>query len=109
MSFDIVASSFQHKEVERSQLNRTLRAGVIGGGTTADLDAATASVKAAGKTNVISAQTVVTGDMRALTMEQFAKTRATMERIVAAAPGFARYADQTDREIPIVRLTRRER
>lgn len=33
MSFDIVASSFQHKEVERTQLERTVRAGVIGGGT----------------------------------------------------------------------------
>lgn len=34
--------------------------------------------------------------------------RAAWDRIVAAAPGFARYADQTDREIPIVRLTRRQ-
>lgn len=63
----------------------TFNPGVIGGGTTADLDAATASVRASGKTNVISAQAVVTGDMRALTVEQFARTRATMEKIVAAA------------------------
>ncbi|MFO1540163.1 MAG: nitroreductase/quinone reductase family protein, partial [Chloroflexota bacterium] len=28
------------------------------------------------------------------------------ERVVAAAPGFARYPEQTDRAIPLVRLTR---
>jgi deazaflavin-dependent oxidoreductase (nitroreductase family) len=29
------------------------------------------------------------------------------ERVVALAPGYGKYAEQTDREIPIVRLTRR--
>lgn len=32
MSFEIQAASFQHKEIERSQLQRTLRCGVTGGG-----------------------------------------------------------------------------
>ena len=60
----------------------TFNPGVFAGGTTAELDSATATTKAFGKTNVISAEAVVTGDMRALTMEQFAKTRAAMEAIV---------------------------
>lgn len=63
----------------------TFNPGVIGGGTTAEYDAKAASVRSFGKTNVIAAETVVTGDMRALTMAQFAGTRATMEKIVAAA------------------------
>jgi glutamate carboxypeptidase len=60
----------------------TFNPGVIGGGTTAEFDSKTATVKAFGKTNVIAAEAVVTGDMRALTAEQFAKTRAAMEAIV---------------------------
>ena len=63
----------------------TFNPGVFGGGTTATFDGPTASVKAFGKTNVIAAEAVVTGDMRALTIEQFAKTRAAMEAIVKAA------------------------
>jgi glutamate carboxypeptidase len=63
----------------------TFNPGVFGGGTTAEFDSKTATVKAFGKTNVIAAEAVVTGDMRALTAEQFAKTRAAMEEIVKAA------------------------
>jgi len=33
MSFEVVASSFQHKDIEQTQLRRTLKAGAIGGGT----------------------------------------------------------------------------
>ncbi|MHB1217847.1 MAG: branched-chain amino acid ABC transporter permease [Alphaproteobacteria bacterium] len=33
MSFEIVASSFQHKDIEQSQFRRTLKCGAIGGGT----------------------------------------------------------------------------
>ena len=68
-----------------SEPHLTFNPGVFGGGTTAELDPATATVKSFGKTNVISAEAVVTGDMRALTMEQFAKTRAAMEAIVKSA------------------------
>lgn len=63
----------------------TFNPGVFAGGTTAELDSATTTAKSFGKTNVISAEAVVTGDMRALTMEQFAKTRATMESVVKSA------------------------
>ena len=63
----------------------TFNPGVFAGGTTAELDAATATAKSFGKTNVIAAEAVVTGDMRALTPDQFTKTRATMESIVKGA------------------------
>ena len=63
----------------------TFNPGVFGGGTTAAYDDKTASVKSFGKTNVISAEAVVTGDMRALTADQFTRTRAAMEAIVKAA------------------------
>jgi glutamate carboxypeptidase len=68
-----------------SEPHLTFNPGVIGGGTTAEFDSATATVKSFGKTNVIAAEAVVTGDMRALTMEQFAKTRAAMDAIVKSA------------------------
>ncbi len=35
-----------------------------------------------------------------------AERQAALERVIAAAPGYAAYQKQTDREIPIVRLTR---
>lgn len=37
MSFEVVASSFQHKDIEQSQFRRTLKCGAIGGGTVAAL------------------------------------------------------------------------
>lgn len=68
-----------------SEPHLTFNPGVIGGGTTAEYDNKNATVKSFGKTNVIAAEAVVTGDMRALTMDQFSKTRAAMEAIVTAA------------------------
>ncbi len=78
-----ILTSFREKLGNEPHL--TFNPGVIGGGTTAELDSATATVKSFGKTNVIAAATVVTGDMRALTPEQFAKTRAAMDAIVKSA------------------------
>jgi glutamate carboxypeptidase len=73
------------KEQLGKEPHLTFNPGVFGGGTTAELEPGTATVKSFGKTNVIAAEAVVAGDMRALTMEQFAKTRAAMEAIVKAA------------------------
>lgn len=78
-----------------SEPHLTFNPGVFAGGTTAELDAATATTKAFGKTNVISAEAVVTGDMRALTMDQFAKTRATMEAIVKSVASATTTATMT--------------
>jgi glutamate carboxypeptidase len=63
----------------------TFNPGAIVGGTAADFDGATARGTASGKTNVIAAKAVVTGDLRALTVEQFSKAKAAMARIVASS------------------------
>lgn len=83
--FEAAAILTKFREQLGKEPHLTFNPGVFGGGTTAELDAARATAKAFGKTNVIAAEAVVTGDMRALTMEQFAKTRAAMEAIVTAA------------------------
>src|SRR5262249_33441642 len=49
----------------------TFNPGAIVGGTEAHFDAASAKGSAFGKDNVIAGQAIVTGDLRALTMEQF--------------------------------------
>ena len=61
----------------------TFNPGAFVGGTAAEFDGPTARGTASGKTNVIAAKAVVTGDLRALTVEQFDKAKAAMSRIVA--------------------------
>jgi glutamate carboxypeptidase len=61
----------------------TFNPGVMLGGTTADLDAPNSKGSASGKTNVVAERATVTGDLRALTMEQFAKAEAAMKAVVA--------------------------
>ena len=56
--------------------------GAIVGGTEARFDAASSKGSAFGKSNVIAAQAVVTGDLRALTMEQFERATKKMKAIV---------------------------
>ena len=63
----------------------TINPGVIGGGTTATYESKSATVTSSGKTNVIAAEAITTGDMRALTLDQFSKTRAAMEAIAKSA------------------------
>jgi glutamate carboxypeptidase len=63
--------------------NLTFNASVVAGGTPATLDAAGVKGTAEGKTNVIPARAVARGDLRSLTPEQDAKTKAAMEAIVA--------------------------
>ncbi len=57
--------------------------GVILGGTAVDFNATDSRGTAFGKTNVVAAQVVVAGDLRALTVAQFEKAKATMRAIVA--------------------------
>ena len=78
-----ILNTFREKMAGEPHL--TFNPGSFVGGTTTEFDSATAAGKAFGKTNVVAAETVVNGDMRALTLEQFAKTRETMTTIVAAA------------------------
>lgn len=61
----------------------TFNPGVFLGGTSVNYDAAASGGSAAGKTNVVAASAFVTGDLRALTLEQVDKAEATMRAIVA--------------------------
>jgi glutamate carboxypeptidase len=61
----------------------TFNPGVIVGGTTVSFDAVQNRGTAFGKTNVVAESAYVAGDLRALTPEQLARTKATMQRITA--------------------------
>lgn len=80
----------------------TFNPGWIAGGTTvgADFDAGRASVF--GKSNVVAESTLVHGDLRTLTPEQLARTKAAMERIVARhLPRAGAEIEFTDRYPPL--------
>jgi len=63
----------------------TLNPAAIVGGTTVEMDAAQARGSAFGKTNVIPARVIVTGDLRGLTMEQFRAAEETMRAAAATS------------------------
>ncbi len=68
--------------------NLTFNVGVMAAGTPATLADNNYQMSAAGKTNIVAAQAVARGDLRALTPEQEAKARAGMQAIVAKSlPG----------------------
>lgn len=62
----------------------TFNPGVVVAGTAADFDSAQARGSAFGKTNVVAEHAIVSGDLRALTPEQFERARAAMQEIVGA-------------------------
>ncbi len=72
------------REKLAGQRHLTFNPGVLLGGTTVDFDNAASRGTAFGKTNVIAEEMVVSGDLRALTPEQFAEAKKAMEAIVAA-------------------------
>ena len=59
----------------------TFNPGVIVGGTTVTFDAVQNRGTAFGKTNVVAESVYVAGDLRALTAEQLARAKATMQRL----------------------------
>jgi glutamate carboxypeptidase len=61
----------------------TFNPGVVLGGTALDFDPPQARGSAFGKTNVIAERALVSGDLRAITNEQFERAKATMRAIVA--------------------------
>jgi glutamate carboxypeptidase len=61
----------------------TFSPGVVLGGTAVTLDAPNNQGAASGKTNVVAKDTVVQGDLRALSPQQLESTKAMMRRIVA--------------------------
>ncbi len=66
------------------QPNLTYNVGVMASGTPAGLDASEEIATATGKTNIIPADAIARGDLRALTPEQEASARAAMLAIVDA-------------------------
>jgi len=74
-----ILNAFREKLAGEPHL--TFNPGVIAGGTAVDVDTAQARGAASGKTNVIAEHATVTGDLRALTREQFANAEAAMQEI----------------------------
>jgi len=73
---------------ELPEPNLTLNAALIGGGATARLGDDQARVEATGKTNIIPAQAIVKGDIRALSQDQIERVEAKMQAIAARSyPG----------------------
>ena len=78
-----ILNTFREKLAGQPHL--TFNPAAIVGGTTVEMDAAQARGTAFGKTNVIPARVIVTGDLRGLTMEQFRAAEETMRGAVATA------------------------
>jgi glutamate carboxypeptidase len=78
-----ILNAFREKLAGQPHL--TFNPGVIVGGTSVDYDVKASRGTGFGKSNVIAEHTVVTGDLRALSIEQFAAARKAMQDIVAAS------------------------
>jgi glutamate carboxypeptidase len=78
-----IINGFREKMAGEAHL--TFNPGVMLGGTTVEFDPVQLRGSAFGKTNVIAEHAVVSGDLRALSREQFAKARETMQGIVAGS------------------------
>jgi glutamate carboxypeptidase len=76
-----ILNTFREKLAGQPHL--TFNPAAIVGGTTVEMDAAQARGSAFGKTNVIPARVIVTGDLRGLTMEQFRAAEETMRATAA--------------------------
>ena len=78
-----ILNAFREKLAGQPHL--TFNPGVIVGGTSVDYDGPASRGTGFGKSNVIAEHTVVTGDVRALSPEQFAAAKKAMQEIVAAS------------------------
>jgi glutamate carboxypeptidase len=76
-----ILNAFREKLAGEPHL--TFNPGVMLGGTNLDFDPAQTRGTAFGKTNVIAERALVTGDLRALTNDQFSRAQAAMKGIVA--------------------------
>lgn len=65
--------------------NLTFNPGLILGGTAVQYDAPNAKGNAAGKDNVVAEHAAVSGDLRALTPEQYARAKAVMQEVAGAS------------------------
>jgi len=68
---------------ELREPNLTYNVGLIAGGDAARLDAGHIRAEVSGKTNIIAADAVARGDLRAISLEQIARVKQRMQQIVA--------------------------
>jgi glutamate carboxypeptidase len=73
------------REQLAGQAHLTFNPGVLFGGTSVEFDPVQLRGAAFGKSNVVAEHAVASGDLRALSSDQFKSARATMESIVAAS------------------------
>ncbi len=66
-----------------NEKNFTFNPGLISGGNSLTFHEETNKSEAFGKNNIVSAEVIVTGDMRAVSMEQLIRTRRIMQEIVS--------------------------
>jgi glutamate carboxypeptidase len=78
-----ILNTFRERMAGEAHL--TFNPGVVLGGTTVEFDPVQLRGSSFGKTNVIAEHAVVSGDLRALSREQFDKAKAVMTEIVAAS------------------------
>lgn len=78
-----ILNAFREKLAGQPHL--TFNPGVILGGTSVEFDAPASRGTGFGKSNVIAEHTVVAGDLRALSLEQFAAAKKAMQDIVAGS------------------------
>jgi glutamate carboxypeptidase len=78
-----ILNGFREKLAGEAHL--TFNPGVLLGGTSLDFDPVQLRGSASGKTNVVAEHAVVSGDLRALSAEQFDHARKKMTEIVAAS------------------------
>jgi glutamate carboxypeptidase len=76
-----ILNTFRERLVGQAHL--TFNPGVMLGGTSVEYDGPQSRGTAFGKTNVVAGKVVVAGDIRALTLEQFEKTKGAMREIVS--------------------------
>jgi glutamate carboxypeptidase len=73
------------RERMAGEAHLTFNPGVLLGGTAVEFDPVQLRGTAFGKTNVVAEHAVASGDLRALSREQFEKAKRTMQEIVAAS------------------------
>jgi glutamate carboxypeptidase len=78
-----ILNAFRERMAGEAHL--TFNPGIMLGGTTIDFDPVQLRGSAFGKTNVVAEHAVVSGDLRALSREQFDKAKQIMNEIVAAS------------------------
>jgi glutamate carboxypeptidase len=79
-----ILDGFRRKLAGEAHL--TFNPSLVLGGTAVELDEVLSRGSASGKTNVIAATAVATGDLRTLSKEQLQHARETMKAVVADAP-----------------------